>query len=72
MADDVLITPEAFGVLQAMKRIDKLRLYDPSVADELTGKGLAELQGKSLVITKAGRLARKKARQARHAALKSA
>jgi hypothetical protein len=63
--DDVSLSPEAFGTLQAMKRMPRLRLYDPAVAEELTKAGLAEIQGGVLEITASGKAARKQAKQTR-------
>jgi hypothetical protein len=62
---DVSLSPEAFGTLQAMKRMPRLRLYEQKVAEELTAAGLARVDAGMLAITDAGKKARKQAKDAR-------
>jgi hypothetical protein len=64
------LSPEAFGTLLAMKRISKIRFFEQKVADELTATGLAELKGKELTITAAGKDARKLAKSVQRKSLK--
>lgn len=66
------ISPEAFGTLLAMKRISKIRFFEPTVCEELTSAGLAELKGKELVITSAGKEARKLAKSVQKSIKKNA
>jgi hypothetical protein len=53
MASDHL-TPEAYGVLQALNGLGMIRLYEPDVEKELTKRKLAEKDKGRLVITKKG------------------
>jgi hypothetical protein len=53
MADDTL-SPEAYGVLQALVALGAIRLYEPSVERELTKLRLAEKHKGRLEITKRG------------------
>lgn len=64
------LSPEAFGTLLAMKRVGKIRFFEADVGRELTRSGLAELQGKSLVITKQGKEARRVAKSVQRAAIR--
>lgn len=64
------LSPEAFGTLLAMKRIAKIRFFEPEVAEELTKSGLAELKGRELSITAAGKDARKLAKSVQKKSLK--
>jgi hypothetical protein len=64
------LSPEAFGTLLAMKRISKIRFFDEDVAKELTSTGLAELKGKELTITAAGKDARKIAKSVQRKSVK--
>lgn len=64
------LSPEAFGTLLAMKRISKIRFFEPKVGEELTAAGLAELNGKELTITSAGKDARKLAKSVQRTSLK--
>jgi hypothetical protein len=54
MASDHL-TPEAYGVLQALDGLGMIRLYEPDVEKELTKLHLAAKDKGRLVITKKGR-----------------
>jgi hypothetical protein len=54
MASDHL-TPEAYGVLQALDGLGMIRLYEPDVEKELTKLQLAEKEKGRLIITKKGR-----------------
>lgn len=69
MADKKL-SPEAFGTLLAMKKMSKIRFFDQKVADELTAKGLAEIKGRELAITKTGKEARQLAKSVQRTSLK--
>jgi hypothetical protein len=62
---DLKLTPEAFGTLLAMKKVSKLRFFDPQVAGELTGKGLARSDADTLSITDAGKAVRQKFKASR-------
>jgi hypothetical protein len=53
MASDHL-SPEAYGVLQALNGLGKIRLYEPEVERELTDHKLAENDQGRLIITKKG------------------
>lgn len=53
-----------------MKRISKIRLFEPKVAEELTASGLAEMKGGELTITEAGKEARKMAKSVQRKSLK--
>ncbi len=64
------LSPEAFGTLLAMKRMSKIRFFEPKVGEELTSAGLAELKGKELTITSAGKEARKLAKSVQRQSLK--
>lgn len=64
------LSPEAFGTLLAMKRISKIRFFEPKVAEELTASGLAEMKGGELTITEAGKEARKMAKSVQRKSLK--
>jgi hypothetical protein len=64
------LSPEAFGTLLAMKRMSKIRFFEPKVAEELTASGLAEMKGRELTITQAGKEARKIAKSVQRRSLK--
>jgi hypothetical protein len=49
------VTPEAYGVLQALDGLGMIRLYEPDVEKELTKLDLAEKNKGRLIITKKGR-----------------
>jgi hypothetical protein len=53
MASDHL-SPEAYGVLQALNGLGMIRLYEPDVEKELTERKLAHKDKGRLVITKKG------------------
>jgi hypothetical protein len=54
MASDHL-SPEAYGVLQALDGLGVIRLYEPDVEKELTKLHLAEKAKGRLIITEKGR-----------------
>ena len=53
MASDHL-SPQAYGVLQALNGLGRIRLYEPDVEKELTEHKFAEKDQGRLVITKKG------------------
>lgn len=62
MASDHL-TPEAYGVLQALDGLGMIRLYEPDVEKELTNLHFAEKARDRLVITDKGHKAAREMRE---------
>ena len=56
------LSPDAFGTLLALKRIKKIKFYEPAVAKELISTGLAREEEQALIITDAGKAARRQAK----------